>query len=84
MEIKTNTNLLSALRSAATRKPTAEEIREQRASFIYGSMRFATPPCPARAAPGSSASRLNADRPISVIGAFLLFGFGWNRAPQMN
>lgn len=37
-ELKTNPALLDALRKAAGRKPTASEQREQRVSYIYGSI----------------------------------------------
>lgn len=37
-ELKTNSALLSALGHASSIKQSAEEIREQRVSFIYGSM----------------------------------------------
>ena len=35
-ELKTDANLLRALQRASTRKPTAEELRQQRVSFIMG------------------------------------------------
>lgn len=38
LELKTNAELLEALQKSLTRKPTAEEIREQRVSFVYGSL----------------------------------------------
>jgi hypothetical protein len=38
LELKTDTELLRALKSAAGRKPSAEELVEQRVSYIYGAM----------------------------------------------
>ena len=38
-EIKTDESLLSALRKASTRSPTAEELRRQRISFVMGSLK---------------------------------------------
>ena len=35
-QIKTNEKVVNALKAAAGRKMTAEELREQKASFIYG------------------------------------------------
>jgi len=37
--LKTNESLLRALDQAASRKPTEEEIREQRISFVMGSLK---------------------------------------------
>jgi hypothetical protein len=37
-DLKTSESLLSALRRAATRTPSAEEIEQQRVSFIMGSL----------------------------------------------
>ena len=39
MEIKTDEKLLQALKRAAGHKPTAAELKEQRVSFIFGSMK---------------------------------------------
>lgn len=39
MELKTKETLLSALRQASMRTPTAEELRKQRVSFIMGSLK---------------------------------------------
>lgn len=36
--LKTDEDLLKALREALSHKPTAEEIEEQRVSFVYGSL----------------------------------------------
>lgn len=38
-DLKTKSSLLSALGNASTKKISAEEIREQRVSFIYGSIK---------------------------------------------
>lgn len=38
LDLKTNPDLLRALEKAAHRKQTADEIREQRVSFVYGSV----------------------------------------------
>lgn len=38
LELKTNANLLEALQESLSRKPTIEEVREQRISFVYGSL----------------------------------------------
>jgi hypothetical protein len=38
LTLKTNQKLLSAVERAASRKMTSEELREQRVSFVYGSM----------------------------------------------
>ena len=37
-ELKTNQELLEALRNSATRVPTAEELEKQRVSFVMGSL----------------------------------------------
>lgn len=37
-DLKTDKSLLSELRSAATRIPTAEELEKQRVSFVMGSL----------------------------------------------
>lgn len=37
-ELKTNEDLLKALRNSATRVPTAEELEKQRVSFVMGSL----------------------------------------------
>jgi hypothetical protein len=37
-ELKTNPKLLDALRQAASVKQSANEVREQRVSYIYGSV----------------------------------------------
>lgn len=37
-DLKTDELLLSELRSAATRIPTAEELEKQRVSFVMGSL----------------------------------------------
>lgn len=37
-KIKTNADLLKAIQDSLSKKITAEEIREQRASFVFGSM----------------------------------------------
>jgi hypothetical protein len=37
-DLKTDESLLSELRSAATRIPTAEELEKQRVSFVMGSL----------------------------------------------
>lgn len=37
-KLKTDPKVLEALQKAASRKPTPEEVLEQRASFVYGSM----------------------------------------------
>lgn len=37
-ELKTNPELLGALQRAASRKPTANELFEQRVSYIHGAM----------------------------------------------
>ena len=38
LNLKTDDSLLSALRNAATKKQTANEIQEQRISFVFGSL----------------------------------------------
>jgi hypothetical protein len=38
LDLKTDPNLLSALRGAAQHKQTAAEILEQRVSFVYGAV----------------------------------------------
>jgi hypothetical protein len=38
-ELKTKESLLSALRAATTRAPTADEINRQRVSFIIGTLK---------------------------------------------
>jgi len=38
MELKTNPKLLSSLKDAASKKQTVDEIREQKVSFVYGSL----------------------------------------------
>ena len=38
-ELKTKESLLAALRNASTREPSAEDIAEQRVSFILGSLK---------------------------------------------
>ncbi|GJB76976.1 hypothetical protein ACK56M_08750 [Pseudomonas sp. s4] len=38
LDLKTNPELLSALRGAAQHKQTAAEMLEQRVSFVYGSV----------------------------------------------
>ena len=38
LDLKTNQDLLCALEKAAHRKQTADEILEQRVSFVYGSV----------------------------------------------
>ena len=38
LSLKTSESLLSAVRAAATRKMTSDELLEQRVSFVYGSM----------------------------------------------
>jgi hypothetical protein len=38
-DLKTNESLLSALRAATTRTPTAEELNKQRVSFIIGTLK---------------------------------------------
>jgi hypothetical protein len=38
MELKTSSALINALKVASSKKQTAEEIRAQRVSFIYGSI----------------------------------------------
>lgn len=37
-DLKTDAALLMALEKSSTRKQTADEIREQRVSFIYGAI----------------------------------------------
>lgn len=37
-ELKTDESLLNALRSAAKRVPSAEELEQQRVSFVMGSL----------------------------------------------
>lgn len=37
-QLKTNPSLLKAIKQAATRTPTENELRAQRVSFIYGSL----------------------------------------------
>jgi hypothetical protein len=37
-ELRTRESLLSALKLAASRRPTAEELQKQRISFIMGSI----------------------------------------------
>lgn len=37
-DLKTDESLLSKLRSATTRVPTAEELEKQRVSFVMGSL----------------------------------------------
>lgn len=37
-DLKTDESLLSKLRGAATRVPTAEELEKQRVSFVMGSL----------------------------------------------
>lgn len=37
-ELRTDAGLLKALQSAATKTPSADELREQRISFILGSL----------------------------------------------
>jgi hypothetical protein len=38
IQLKTRESLLSALRQASVRTPTAEELQRQRVSFIMGSL----------------------------------------------
>lgn len=38
LALKTNGALLQALRNAASIKPSAQEVLEQRVSFVYGSI----------------------------------------------
>lgn len=38
VEVKTADSLIKALERGSCRKPTAEEVSEQRISFIYGSI----------------------------------------------
>lgn len=38
MELKTSATLLTALGNASSKKQTADEIKEQRVSFIFGSI----------------------------------------------
>lgn len=39
-QLKTNQSLLDAIQNKASKKQTPDEIREQRVSFIYGSISF--------------------------------------------
>lgn len=39
MDIKTNESLLAALRQASSHTPTADELKEQRVSFIMGTLK---------------------------------------------
>jgi len=47
-ELKTRESLLSALRVASERIPTADELRKQRVSFIIGSLKDGSPVTRAR------------------------------------
>lgn len=38
LKLRTKDSLLEALQASLSRKPTAEEVREQRVSFVYGSL----------------------------------------------
>lgn len=38
LELKTNSALLNALHNSLLKKPTAEEIMEQRVSFVFSSL----------------------------------------------
>lgn len=38
IQLKTNSALLEALKKAASKKPTAKEVSEQRVSFVFGSL----------------------------------------------
>jgi hypothetical protein len=40
VEISTDENLLIALKKHAEHKPTHDEIREQKVSFIYGALKL--------------------------------------------
>lgn len=39
LELKTTKSLLDALEGASTKKPTVEELLEQRVSFVFSSMK---------------------------------------------
>lgn len=39
VSVKTNESLIQALEKAAKRKPTADELRQQRVSYVYGSVK---------------------------------------------
>lgn len=53
--LRTSDALLLTLRQASLRKPTAEEIRKQRVSFIMGSLK-----------PDSTVTRERVERVLSV------------------
>lgn len=38
LALKTNGALLEALKNAASKKPSAKEVQEQRVSFVFGSL----------------------------------------------
>lgn len=38
LELKTSSALLDALHNSLSKKPTAEEIMEQRVSYVFGSL----------------------------------------------
>lgn len=38
LALKTNSALLEALKNAASKKPSAKEVQEQRISFVFGSL----------------------------------------------
>lgn len=38
LELKTNSELLETLKKATTKGMTTEDLKEQRASFVYGSL----------------------------------------------
>lgn len=38
LKLKTDSSLLKALKEASSKKPDAEELAEQRVSFIFGSL----------------------------------------------